>query len=112
SHIPEVSPDSPTLVNMAWMIGVRSSGALLTWIMSGVFKRFPHLKIALSEGGIGWIPYFVQRAQQVVDKQWAWGGDTTFRLNQAGTVRGEAIGYEFDVTGLDLREVVRKHVYG
>jgi predicted TIM-barrel fold metal-dependent hydrolase len=112
SHIPEVSPDSPTLVNMAWMIGVRSSGALLTWIMSGVFKRFPHLKIALSEGGIGWIPYFVQRAQQVVDKQWAWGGDTTFRLNQAGTVRGEAIGYEFDVTGLDLREVVQKHVYG
>ena len=29
--------------------------------------RFPGLKIALSEGEIGWIPYFLERAQQVYD---------------------------------------------
>src|SRR5262245_29672529 len=110
SQVPEISPDTPTLVNMAWMIGVRTSGALLTWLFSGVFTRFPHLKIALSEGGIGWIPYFVQRAQQVVVKQYAWGGDLTHRLNGDNT--GDDRGSEFDGTGLDLRDLLRKHVYG
>jgi hypothetical protein len=28
-------------------------------------KDFPNLKIALSEGGIGWIPYFLERADYV-----------------------------------------------
>ena len=30
-------------------------------IWSQVFRKFPNLKIALSEGGIGWIPYFLDR---------------------------------------------------
>ena len=37
-----------------------------------MFQRFPNLKIALSEGEIGWIPYFLERAEQVVDKQRHW----------------------------------------
>lgn len=90
--------------------GPSRQGALLTWLMSGVFKRFPQLKIALSEGGIGWIPYFVQRAQQVVDKHWAWGSETSLR--HSGSGNREASAYEFDVTGLDLRELLKRHVYG
>ncbi|HXQ22038.1 MAG TPA: amidohydrolase family protein [Candidatus Acidoferrales bacterium] len=35
----------------------------LLW--SRVLKDFPHLRIALSEGGIGWIPYFLERADYV-----------------------------------------------
>ena len=30
-------------------------------MLSGAFKRFPELKVALSEGGIGWIPFFLDR---------------------------------------------------
>ena len=30
-------------------------------IHSPVFKKFPDLTVALSEGGIGWIPYFLER---------------------------------------------------
>jgi hypothetical protein len=30
-----------------------------------VLKEFPKLRIALSEGGIGWIPYFLERADYV-----------------------------------------------
>ena len=37
-----------------------------------MFQRFPKLKIALSEGEIGWIPYFLERAEQVLDKQRYW----------------------------------------
>jgi predicted TIM-barrel fold metal-dependent hydrolase len=114
SLVPEISPDTPMLVNMSWMIGVRTSGALLTWLFSGVFKRFPRLNIALSEGGIGWIPYFVQRAQQVVDKQYAWGSDTSIKLNSgnAANLHTKDLAYEFNVNGLDLRTVLREHVYG
>ena len=50
----------------------RTSGTMLSWLFSGMFQRFPNLKIALSEGEIGWIPYFLERAEQVLDKQRHW----------------------------------------
>lgn len=42
----------------------------LVW--SPVFRKFPNLKIALSEGGVGWIPYFLERIDFVYQhhKQW------------------------------------------
>ena len=44
----------------------------LVW--SGIFLRFPDLKIALSEGGIGWIPYFLERIDRTYDRHRAWTG--------------------------------------
>jgi predicted TIM-barrel fold metal-dependent hydrolase len=35
---------------------------LIEWINSGNFDRFPNLKVALSENGIGWIPAVLQTA--------------------------------------------------
>ena len=35
---------------------IRTSGAMLSWLFSGMFQRYPNLKIALSEGEIGWMP--------------------------------------------------------
>jgi tryptophan-rich sensory protein len=42
----------------------------LVW--SPVFRKFPNLRIALSEGGIGWVPYFLERIDYVYrhHKQW------------------------------------------
>jgi predicted TIM-barrel fold metal-dependent hydrolase len=37
-----------------------------------VFQRFPQLKIALAEGGIGWIPYFLERADYTYEHHKAW----------------------------------------
>ena len=34
-------------------------------LWSRVLKTFPKLRVALSEGGIGWIPYFLERADYV-----------------------------------------------
>ncbi|HVN84393.1 MAG TPA: amidohydrolase family protein [Candidatus Binatia bacterium] len=42
----------------------------LLW--SRVLKEFPHLRIAMSEGGIGWIPYFLERADYVHDRHHCW----------------------------------------
>lgn len=43
-------------------------------IHSPVFKRFPDLTVALSEGGIGWIPYFLERLDHSYRTHKAWTG--------------------------------------
>jgi predicted TIM-barrel fold metal-dependent hydrolase len=39
-----------------------------------VFIRFPELKVAYSEGQIGWLPYLLERVDDVWDQHRAWGG--------------------------------------
>ena len=60
----KISNDSPFMANLSLGM-IRPAGALLDWIFSGLFQRFPNIKIALSEGSIGWIPWFLERAKQV-----------------------------------------------
>jgi predicted TIM-barrel fold metal-dependent hydrolase len=48
---------------------VNCAGDLLC---STMLRRYPDLKIALSEGGIGWIPYFLERADYVYDHHHKW----------------------------------------
>ena len=42
------------------------------WLFSGKLIQFPKLKLAYSEGQIGWIPYALERADTVWDKHDAW----------------------------------------
>jgi predicted TIM-barrel fold metal-dependent hydrolase len=42
----------------------------LVW--SPVFRKFDKLRIALSEGGIGWIPYFLERVDYTYQHHKAW----------------------------------------
>jgi hypothetical protein len=44
----------------------------LLW--SRVLRQFPKLTFAMSEGGIGWIPYFLERADYVYKHHKAWTG--------------------------------------
>ena len=40
-------------------------------VVSGTFKKFPTLKVALSEGGIGWIPFLLDRIDRhIVNHSW------------------------------------------
>ena len=43
-------------------------------IHSPVFKKFPDVTVALSEGGIGWIPYFLERLDHSYSVHKAWTG--------------------------------------
>jgi len=43
-------------------------------IFSSVFRKFPTFKIAMSEGGIGWIPYFLERIDYTYEHHKAWTG--------------------------------------
>ena len=41
-------------------------------VFSDVFRRFPDLRVALSEGGIGWIPYFLERIDSLHERHRRW----------------------------------------
>ncbi|HEV7525860.1 MAG TPA: amidohydrolase family protein [Acidimicrobiia bacterium] len=41
-------------------------------IFSPVWKKFPDVTVALSEGGIGWIPYFLERLDHTYTTHKAW----------------------------------------
>jgi predicted TIM-barrel fold metal-dependent hydrolase len=42
------------------------------FVFSEIFRRFPDLRIALSEGGIGWIPYFLERIDYLNERHHYW----------------------------------------
>jgi predicted TIM-barrel fold metal-dependent hydrolase len=54
------SPDTVASVGIA-LCGVNSMSALGDLIFSGVLEPHPNCKIALSEGGAGWVPYVLER---------------------------------------------------
>ena len=54
------SPESTRSVGIA-LCGVNSMSALGDLIYSGTFNGLPNLRVALSEGGAGWVPYVLER---------------------------------------------------
>jgi predicted TIM-barrel fold metal-dependent hydrolase len=111
SNLIRTSDDMPTLAFMAYSAAANQAGTLLDWLFSGKFERYPKLKIALSEGSIGWIPYFLERAEQVVDKQRFWASRFDINMNPSHD-RGEAKGQASFSLDTDIRQLFRQHVYG
>jgi hypothetical protein len=101
----------PTLAFLAYSAAANQAGTLLDWLFSGNFARFPGLKIALSEASIGWIPYFLERAEQVVDKQRYWASRFDISLD-ANHQRGEAKSEAKFSLDTDIRTLFKDHVFG
>jgi predicted TIM-barrel fold metal-dependent hydrolase len=53
-------------------VNIVQAAADLLW--SPVLRKFPSLRVALSEGGIGWIPYFLDRVDWIYTRHHAWTG--------------------------------------
>lgn len=51
-------------------MNIQSAAADLLW--SRVLKQYPALRIALSEGGTGWVPYFLTRLDRTYEMHHAW----------------------------------------
>jgi predicted TIM-barrel fold metal-dependent hydrolase len=73
SKMPSTSADAPPAVGST-LTYMNAAMSLTDWLMSGIFERFPNLKVAYSEGQIGWIPYVLERADQVWRDNSGWGG--------------------------------------
>lgn len=107
----KTTAESTLMVTLSWGAGSCMSATMLDWLFSGVFLRIPKLKVALSEGGIGWMPYFLERAEQVYAKQrfWAAKSDFTIDLATGHLVQNEARTMPRD---FDVRQLFRDHIFG
>jgi predicted TIM-barrel fold metal-dependent hydrolase len=68
---PHASMETPI---EAWISTMPMSIAVgaADWLHLEALERYPTMKIALSEGGIGWIPYFLERSDFSHERHKAW----------------------------------------
>lgn len=67
------APDAPMDVMITLQpMNICMAAADLVW--SRVFKLHPDMKVALSEGGTGWVPYFLDRLDRTYDMHRSWTG--------------------------------------
>jgi predicted TIM-barrel fold metal-dependent hydrolase len=71
SRMPATSPDAPVAVAASLSFN-NAMASLCDFLFSGVLVKFPTLKLAYSEGQIGWIPYILERADDVWKEHRAW----------------------------------------
>lgn len=65
------APDAPLDVMITLQpMNIVQAAADLLW--SAPIKQYPTLKIALSEGGTGWIPYFLDRVDRTYEMHSTW----------------------------------------
>ena len=57
-----------------------AEGSLADWLFSGLLARYPNVTLAYSEGQIGWIPYLLERVDDVWFQHRAQGGFRGRRL--------------------------------
>jgi predicted TIM-barrel fold metal-dependent hydrolase len=71
AQAPHASMQSPI---DCWIITMPISivNSAADWLFLAALDRYPNLKISLSEGGIGWIPYFLERADFSYEHHHKW----------------------------------------
>ncbi len=73
SSLPATSPGSVIETSQTLApLSLLSTATEIVW--SPFLRDFPDLKIALSEGGIGWLPYFLERVDYVYRHHRHWTG--------------------------------------
>ena len=70
---PQASPDGPDAVAATIIFG-NSVASMTDLLFSGVLHRFPELKVLYAEAQIGWIPYLLERADDVWTTHRGWSG--------------------------------------
>ena len=68
SGMADVAPDAPPMGLTATLFGQLSLTAAAEWLWSGWMLQYPDLKIAMSEGGIGWVAMLLDRLDNIVDR--------------------------------------------
>jgi predicted TIM-barrel fold metal-dependent hydrolase len=72
---------APALQLGATLFGQLSLSACAEWLWSGYPLRFPTLKIAMSEGGIGWVPMLIDRLDNMCVRN-GYAGDWPMRPSE------------------------------
>jgi predicted TIM-barrel fold metal-dependent hydrolase len=104
----------PGLVDQVARFGpVRGSGSVAAaqWVLSGLFDRFPNLRIFFAENQIGWIPFFLQGADVRYDRHYRWAerilGFKPLSRFPSEYIREHCLwGFQFDRVGVELRHKI------
>jgi predicted TIM-barrel fold metal-dependent hydrolase len=97
------SDDCPDSVRYT-LLACNSMGLAADLLLSGVFVRFPRLRVALSEGGIGWMPYFLERIDYTWEGHRRMEPATDFGVRPSEMFAGHVYGcFIDDEVGLDQR---------
>ncbi len=68
---PQTSPDAPEAVAATILFG-NSAASLVDYLFAGVLERHPGLKVLYAEAQLGWIPYVLERADDVWETHRGW----------------------------------------
>lgn len=106
SRMPSTAPRAPFIISST-LTFQNAMGSMLDFIFSGTLARFPNLRLAYSEGQVGWMPYIIER----MDKLWHERDDDAFGSPlpnpPSSYIRGRIWGCIFDdETGLHNRDVI------
>ncbi len=103
----QLAPDGPVdnLMIMACQISMLGAQDLL-W--GPAFRTYPELKVAFSEGGIGWLPFYLDRCDRHFTNQvWLHGEDDFGGKLPSEVFREHALAcYVTDPTSLGLRKEI------
>jgi predicted TIM-barrel fold metal-dependent hydrolase len=77
TRTPKAAPDGPDAVSATILFG-NSVASLTDILFSGILHRYPQLRLMYAEAQIGWIPYVLERADDVWSTHRGWSGSQRF----------------------------------
>jgi predicted TIM-barrel fold metal-dependent hydrolase len=100
-----VAPDANFAVAIA-LFGTNSQFACVDLLLSPVFHTFPRLRVAMSEGGIGWMPWLLERTDYTWERhRWYTGVNTDVRPSDL--FRDHIFGcFIADEAGVEVRHLI------
>jgi len=108
TRTPQAAPDGPDAVSATIIFG-NSVASLVDLLFSGIPHRFPDLKFMYAEAQIGWIPYVLERADDVWATHRGWSNSQRHCPEPPSSYyrRGNIVSCFFkDAVGVSLLEQV------
>lgn len=103
TKVPITALEAPFAVVIA-LFGTNSMSTTVDLLMSPVFHKFPELKVALSEGGIGWMPYILERADYTWERHRYYQPNLNFDARPSDLFRDHIFGcFIDDESGIEQR---------
>jgi predicted TIM-barrel fold metal-dependent hydrolase len=112
SKIPTTAADAPSIIQVGSGLVINAIQTLWDWTFSGLFFQYENMKIVLSEGQVGWMPYMLDWMNHTLDRQrWAKEGD--FATNYAaGEYTARARSRKIVDPEIPPSVIFRDHIYG
>ncbi len=76
---PSTSPDMPSGA-IGQLFATSAFMYTVDWLYSRIPVRYPNIKIAMSEGGIGWVPAIIDRLEHLTRNRGGWNSDVNVEV--------------------------------